>query len=162
MPPPGAPDAGPGTPGGPVTAEHLDFLARNSRVFLIVRGRGGAPTGYPMTGRMIDGTLQFNTYRKSAKMAHIRRDGRVCCVVVPSDPALDRRTLTVWGYAALDEAGPGRWIALAESGGDGRMPVPDAIVAGVRENLRSGKRVIVRVDLVGAVFGTGDGDFDGR
>jgi hypothetical protein len=140
-------------PGGPITDEHCAFLAAHSRAFLIVNGPNGAPIGYPMTSRLFDGALEFNTYRKSAKMAHIIRDGRVCCVVVPRDRAADPRVLTLWGRAEPDEGSVAPWIeASRDATATPGFEVPVDIAQQVRQRLLSGKRVIVRVALLGAAF----------
>jgi hypothetical protein len=139
-------------PGGPVTGEHYNFLALHSRTFLIVRGQDGAPIGYPMTGRLFDGALEFNTYRKSVKVTHLARDNRVCCVVIPRDRAADPRVLSVWGRAEPSEASREHWLEATPSAG---IDVPADIVSQVQDRLLSGKRVIYRVLPLTAAFTSG-------
>ncbi|KJE20616.1 Pyridoxamine 5'-phosphate oxidase [Frankia torreyi] len=170
-------------PGGPLTDEHRRFLAAHARGFLIVTGADGGPIGYPMTVRWCEGTLEFNTYRRSAKVIHLRRDGRVCVVVVPRDRAADRRVLSVWGRVQPGEGSIEHWMH-----GDGEdsapglsaparplMPqatpshaatppvvtpqpatphvvTPPHVVARVRERLLDGRRIIIRVTPLTALF----------
>ncbi|EIV92419.1 pyridoxamine 5'-phosphate oxidase family protein [Frankia sp. QA3] len=164
-------------PGAGLTGEQRRFLAVHTRGFLIVTGADGGPIGYPMTVRWCDGTLEFNTYRRSAKVSHLRRDGRVCVVVVPRDRAADRRVLSVWGRVQPGEGTIEHWMR----DGDGPEPglstpphitpppvtpppvtpppvTPPHVVRKVRERLLDGKRIIIRVTPLTALFTEGADD----
>ncbi|MCM3920766.1 pyridoxamine 5'-phosphate oxidase family protein [Frankia sp. AiPs1] len=172
-------------PGDPVSGEHRRFLAEHTRGFLITTGADGGPIGYPMTVRWCDGTLEFNTYRRSAKVTHLRRDGRVCVVVVPRDRAADRRVLSVWGRVQPGEGSIEHWM---HGDGNGEDPTPGLsapphvltpqatpspaatpqvatpqvvtphvvtpphVVSRVRERLLDGRRIIIRVTPLTALF----------
>ncbi|CAJ62641.1 MULTISPECIES: pyridoxamine 5'-phosphate oxidase family protein [Frankia] len=167
------------SPGAGLTDEQRRFLAAHTRGFLIVTGADGGPIGYPMTVRWCDGTLEFNTYRRSAKVTHLRRDGRVCVVVVPRDRAADRRVLSVWGRVQPGEGSIEHWM----HDGDGTDPTPSPstppqttpphvtsphvtapqvttphvttpphVVSRVRERLLDGRRIIIRVSPLTALF----------
>jgi Pyridoxamine 5'-phosphate oxidase len=145
-------------PGDPLTSEHLEFLSRHSRVFLLVRD-GDRPVGYPMTGRLIDGALEFSTYRKSAKVRHIERDERVCCVTVPRDSPEDNRALVTWGGAAINEQSRANWLSVSgrERASTG-IAVPPEVVKQVSDRIATNKRVVVRVELLSARFIRGSQD----
>jgi hypothetical protein len=143
-------------PGGPVTDEHRQFLLDNPQVFLIVRRADGTPMGYPMVGRWENGALEFSTYRKSAKVRHVEADDRVCCVSVPRDRSAESRVLTVWGRGAIGEAGADRWRAALQGRDDGAVgiAVPESIRAKVADRLATSKRIVLRVEIESARFGT--------
>jgi hypothetical protein len=146
-------------PGEPLTDTHRRFLAENTQVYLVVRRPDGAPMGYPMVGRWEDGGLEFSTYRKSAKVRHVERDDRVCCLVVPRDRAADGRVLAVWGRAAMADANRDRWQA-ALRGRDGDavgIDVPAQVRAKVAERLASQKRGVLRVSPERSAFVSGAG-----
>ena len=139
-------------PGDPITHQHLAFLGRHSRVFLLVRD-GDRPVGYPMTGRLINGALEFSTYRKSAKVRHIERDGRVCCVAVPRDPAEDDLALVTWGTAAINEQSGANWISVSDrERASSGMEVPPEVVKQVSDRIAANKRAVLRVQLLSARF----------
>ncbi|WP_261558799.1 pyridoxamine 5'-phosphate oxidase family protein [Frankia tisae] len=164
-------------PGDPLTGEHRRFLAAHTRGFLITTRADGGPIGYPMTVRWCDGTLEFNTYRRSAKVAHLRRDGRVCVVVVPRDRAADRRVLSVWGRVQPGEGSIENWMRDGEDPTPGpstpprvatphvltphvltphvvtpHVVTPPHVVSRVRERLLDGRRIIIRVTPLTALF----------
>jgi Pyridoxamine 5'-phosphate oxidase len=140
-------------PGDPLTSEALAFLEKHSTMFLLMHRLDGTPTGYPMVGRLHDGALEFSTYRKSAKVRRLERDGRVCVVVVPRDRAREPRVLAVWGRAETTTADPERWQRAAEAArSPSEIEVPASVRRKVSDRLASGKRTVVRVTLLTAQF----------
>jgi hypothetical protein len=179
-------------PGAGLTDEHRRFLAAHTRGFLIVTSADGGPIGYPMTVRWCEDTLEFNTYRRSAKVTHLRRDGRVCVIVVPRDRAADRRVLSVWGRVQPGEGSIKHWMLDGEEPAPGlstppqitpphavppdsvtsdavtsdavtphavtphavtpHVVTPPHVVSRVRERLLDGRRIIIRVSPLTALF----------
>ncbi len=164
-------------PGAGLTDEQRRFLAAHTRGFLIVTGADGGPIGYPMTVRWCEGMLEFNTYGRSAKVTHLRRDGRVCVVVVPRDRAVDRRVLSVWGRVQPGEGSIEHWMHDGEEPAPGpstspqiapphvtpphiapphiatpHVVTPPHVVSRVRERLLDGRRIIIRVSPLTALF----------
>jgi hypothetical protein len=144
-------------PGEPLTDTHRRFLADNTQVYLVVRRPDGKPMAYPMVGRWEDGGLEFSTYRKSAKVRHVERDDRVCCLVVPRDRGVDDRVLATWGQAAMGDAGRDRWRAALQGGDGGAagIEVSAEVRAKVADRLANQKRVILRVEVERATFVAG-------
>jgi Pyridoxamine 5'-phosphate oxidase len=144
-------------PGEALTEGHRQFLADHAQVYLIVRRPDGTPMGYPMTGRWLQGGLEFSTYRKSAKVRYVERDERVCCLVVPRDRAKHDRVLAVWGRAGVDDASRRRWQeSLDDREQKVNVEVPAAVRAKVADRLSTNKRVIIRVEVERAMFVPGD------
>jgi nitroimidazol reductase NimA-like FMN-containing flavoprotein (pyridoxamine 5'-phosphate oxidase superfamily) len=145
---------GAGPPGCPLNDTDRQFLSDNTRVYLIVGEADDRPMGYPMTGRWESDALEFSTYRKSAKVRHIERDPRVCCLVTSRDRTVDGRVLVVWGWARVGAAGQERWRAAlqAPDGGPRSIDVPETVRQKVASRLETSKRVIVRVEVETAMF----------
>jgi hypothetical protein len=108
-------------------------------MYLFVRRPDGSPIGYPMTGVMRCGSIEFTTYRKSAKARYLLSDDRVCCIVVDADDPT--RGTAVWGHAEPTDA-----AAFADrTRGDGPIDVPAAVRDTVRDRLLTDKRMVFRV-----------------
>jgi hypothetical protein len=143
----------PAAPGEPApTGSDLEFLDVVRDVVLFCRDASGRPIGYPMRTVACERTaLVFTTYRKSAKVRHMERDPRVCVlasrvdgssvrwvsmegvasIVVPSDGEIER---------AMGGSGP------PAPGGPAEPRVPAGMGDFVKQRLREGKRVLVRVE----------------
>lgn len=139
-----------------------DFLRANTRTFLFTRRADGSPTGHPMLGLFgDDDVLRFSTYRRSAKVANLRRDDRVCCVVTAAEPATDPsrdpRALVLQGRARVVDDGSAPLAARAATATASDLEVPGTITRKAAERLRSGKRVVVEVVPERASFTTRPG-----
>lgn len=89
-----------------MSPEILEFLRREHRAFLFCRDRSGRPIGYPMrTMAFANGTLIFATYTKSAKVANVRANPNVACVVTSGQEA-DASWVSVRGIASIDHPPP--------------------------------------------------------
>lgn len=55
---------------------------KTHRAFLVGLREDGSPTCHPMVAIDLDGTIAFNTYRKSAKAQNFRRDPRAAVVIL--------------------------------------------------------------------------------
>jgi PPOX class probable F420-dependent enzyme len=122
------------------------FLSNHTRTMLVVLRADGSPTVYPMLGLWRDEALWFNTYRRSAKMRHLERDPRVCCVVLSGDDELHPPAIVLRGEAEIME--PGTMLPLGPSGvSDVARPagVTDGVVTKVADRVASAKRVLIRV-----------------
>jgi hypothetical protein len=86
-------------------------------IYMIVRGKDGRPTGYPMTGMFQGGQLEITTYRKAHKAQFLLADDRVCCVV--ADPADTSRgpSRRLRGRHAVWRAGRDRCTRRGEADG---------------------------------------------
>jgi hypothetical protein len=131
---------------------------RDSVIFC--RDGAGVPIGYPMrTVACRESVLVYTTYRKSAKVAHMERDPRVCVLVSETPPAGERavRWVSIAGTVRIvspteDEiresfAGGRRGPSIEEGvSEEGESRVPAGIGTLVQERLRGGKRVLLLVE----------------
>jgi len=128
---------------GPAGAGGLSrFLDEHHRAFLVTLRPDGAPTAHPMGLIPRDGSIYFNTYRKSAKVRNLERDPRVCCLAVSPDDDPHFAAVAVMG-----RAGPVPAEAVPESllsGGSGSTMGAEDLER-VRARLRTGKRVYLEV-----------------
>ena len=62
-------------------AEVAEFLERSRVVTLATPGKGGQPHLTAMWYGLIDGEIWFETKAKSQKVANLRRDDRITCMV---------------------------------------------------------------------------------
>ena len=77
------------------------FIETHRRAFLVTRTALGNPTAQPMSLIPYQGTIYFNTYRKSAKVRNIERDPRAACLVTSSDNEPGFSSLTVQGRVEI-------------------------------------------------------------
>jgi hypothetical protein len=135
--------------------EILEFVRANPRAFLLGRRSDGYPTAWAMTAGAGDGVIEFTTYRKSAKVKHLLREG-VAGVVVQAD---DGRMLITGG--PIEAVDGHHWLDEA-SGGDTRRPpeahreVPPSVTEKVRSRHQDGKRIVLRVRIEGGRFADHD------
>lgn len=112
---------------------------------MLVRGAGGQPMGYPMTGIFRDGALEITSYRKAPKVKHLLADDRVCCVV--QHPGVQGRGVAVYGRA-VPAAADG---FIAETAGAAAsnvaITVPDSVRDTVRDRLETQKRMVFRIAI---------------
>jgi hypothetical protein len=135
-------------------SEALEFLRRHPHVFLLARRPDGFPTGYAMMARVHDGAVDFSTYRASAKVQNLLRDGVAGIVAAAEEPGDDRVLVAEGPVTLLDGShwdtgsGPddGREVA--------RALVPAEIAHKVQDRHDSGKRIVLRVTLESARFST--------
>jgi hypothetical protein len=133
----------------------LDFVAANPHVFLLARRADGYPTAYAMMARVVDGAVEFSTYRASAKVKNLLRDG-VGGITSVAEDRDDPRVLVASGSIAAAEAP--NWVDEVEGGsanaanlGD-RPAVPSDISDKVRSRHDSGKRTVLRLEIDKARF----------
>lgn len=84
-------------------AELADFLAANKKVQVATNGPDGYPQLTTLFYALDDGRLAFWTYGRSQKVANIRRDPRVTCLVEDGDDYFELRGATIRGTARLVE-----------------------------------------------------------
>lgn len=133
--------------------EALQFVAAHPHVYLLGRRADGFPTGWAMTARVADRSVEFSTYRASAKVRNLTREGRAGILALDETGGSDL-TLFLEGPVELAEeaawATPrpdARWPA-------GRVPpVPAGITETVQRRHGDGKRVVLRVVVEQARFG---------
>jgi hypothetical protein len=119
------------------------FLERHNQVFLLTHRADGWPTGYPMVGTHRDGGIEFSTYRASAKVTRVLRDGVASCLVVPRDADGEPTCLWLRGPASLREPGPS-----PAPGRTGPVPsVPPEIADQVARRVADGKRGVLRIEV---------------
>ena len=136
---------------GEITAAAaLEFVAAHPHVYLLGRRPDGWPTGWPMVAVIRDNTVEFSTYRASAKVRNLLRDGVAGLVAVDDSPGA-RTVLWAEGEVSLVEDGggpvPGRASAVVPA------EVPADVVALVGRRHREGKRVVLRMTVRGAHLG---------
>jgi Pyridoxamine 5'-phosphate oxidase len=125
------------------------LLDSNRDVVLFCRDATGSPVGYPMrTVEVTPATLTFTTYRKSAKVRNIERDGRVCVFAARRADGWERWA-SIGGRARIVTPSEAQIERLF---GDGAQagPDPGRVPAGmsdfVQQRLRDGKRVLIEVE----------------
>jgi hypothetical protein len=134
--------------------EALTFIAQHPHVYLLARRRDGYPTGYAMTAKVHDGAVEFSTYRASAKVTNLLRDG-VAGILAAAEAPGDARVVLVHGSVSVTA---GSWFGQPEParpGPDGpRWLVPNEITDAVAARHQSGKRCVLRVTIESARFST--------
>jgi hypothetical protein len=132
----------------------LDFISQHPHVFLLGRRADGFPTGYAMMSKVREGAVDFSTYRSSAKVKNLMRDG-VAGILAASEAPDDERVVFAEGPVSLLEGG--RWLddddeASGRPSSRFRPAVPAAIVETVGSRHDSGKRCVLRVTIEQARF----------
>ena len=135
--------------------EAIAFVAANPHVFLLARRSDGYPTGYAMmaTARPADRVIEFSTYRASAKVKNLVREGAGSVLAVADGPD-GRRMLLAEGTVSLAE-GP-RHLGDPRAGAGATGEVPAEILSTVARSHESGKRVVLELHLTRARFVTGE------
>jgi pyridoxamine 5'-phosphate oxidase-like protein len=123
--------------------EVVEFLEQHDQVFLLTHRADGWPTGYPMVGTYRDEGIEFSTYRASAKVRRVLRDGAASCLVVPRDHRGDTTCIWLRGPAAIRERGavPTARRRAAE------LDVPPDVASKVARRLDEGKRCVLRIEI---------------
>ena len=86
---------------------------KTHRAFLVGLREDGSPTCHPMVAIDLDGTIAFNTYRKSAKAQNFRRDPRAAVALLQDWQAPPHTRRNVTGF--LEEMDPPATNAPGES-----------------------------------------------
>lgn len=135
-------------------AEALTFIAEHPHVYLLARRGDGYPTGYAMTAKVKEGAVEFSTYRSSAKVKNLVRDG-VAGILAASEAVGDDRVVLVHGPVSVVDENRLEQSEVARPGPDvtGR-PVPREITDKVAARHQSGKRCVLRVTIATARFST--------
>lgn len=97
--------------------EVKDFLEKGHTLIIATTRKSGEPFMTPIWYVYIDGSFYVNTLAKSAKVEHIRRDPRVCCLVEEGEKWVDLKAVVVNCDAAIveDEANCDRVRAALNS-----------------------------------------------
>jgi hypothetical protein len=123
-----------------------DLLTRSRRAFLFCRDSGGRLLGYAL--HVTDhrqGSLFFTTYTKSAKVAHLRDDPRVCCILQDDEgPVL--RWCSSEGTVVFIHPNEDEVEELFRSFPPDERLQPE-VIRKVQTRLLEGKRIVMRVDL---------------
>jgi PPOX class probable F420-dependent enzyme len=80
-----------------------DFLGSNMKVQVATNGPDGHPHLTTLFYVLVDGQLFFWTYGKSQKIANLRRDPRLTCLVEDGEDYFELRGATISGKARLVE-----------------------------------------------------------
>ena len=141
----------------PVSLEDaLAFIAAHPHLYLLTRRGDGYPTGYAMMSRVTRGTVSFSTYRSSAKVRNLWREGVGGILAVAKDPS-DDRVLAAEGTVSVHDGS--EWFEDQDPGSpvppaDFEPSVPAEIVQKVSSRHESGKRCVLRLTLTAARFST--------
>jgi hypothetical protein len=131
-------------------SEALAFIGAHPHVFLLARRSDGFPTGYAMMSRVRDGGVEFSTYRSSAKVRNLLREGVAGILAAAEAPGDDRVVFAEGAVSVLDG---GVWGNGGGAAAAGASPaVPEAIVETVGARHASGKRCVLRVTIEAARF----------
>lgn len=142
------------------------FLAANRKVQVATVGRAGAPHLTTLFYALREGQISFWTYGRSQKVANLRRDPRITCLVEDGDDYGELRGVSIAGTARLVEAydevrALGSAVVQVMAGGADLGELGDQIVDG---QARKRVGVVVEADTVsswdhrkmgGALPGTG-------
>lgn len=82
--------------------EELDeFLRQGHTLILGTVRQSGEPFLTPLWYAWDDGAIWFRTPSRAAKVAHLRRDPRVCCLVEEGERWIDLRAVVINGNALI-------------------------------------------------------------
>lgn len=84
-------------------AELAEFLDGNMKVQVATVGPDGAPHLTTLFYVMDEGRLAFWTYGRSQKIANLRRDPRITCLIEDGEDYFELRGATIGGTARLIE-----------------------------------------------------------
>jgi nitroimidazol reductase NimA-like FMN-containing flavoprotein (pyridoxamine 5'-phosphate oxidase superfamily) len=91
-----------------------EFLTDGHTLILATIRKSGAPFMTPLWYAFLDGAIYFRTKRGSAKVAHILRDPRVCCLVEEGENWIDLKAVIMNGRAEAVEGDPLLWKRFYE------------------------------------------------
>jgi hypothetical protein len=134
--------------------EALTFIAEHPHLYLLTRRADGYPTGYAMMSRVTRGTVSFSTYRSSAKVRNLLREGVGGILAVSKDLG-DDRVLVAEGTVSVHDGS--EWfedqaLAPRAARSDFQPSVPKEITETVSSRHESGKRCVLRLSLTSARF----------
>src|SRR5215471_2354294 len=89
-------------PGEVDVDEALAFIAEHPHCYLLARRADGYPTGYAMMSRVTRGTVSFSTYRSSAKVTNLLREGVGGILALSKEPG-DDRVLVAQGRVSVHD-----------------------------------------------------------
>ena len=128
--------------------EVTDFIEQSRTATLASNGPSGIPHLVAMWYGVIDGKIYFETKAKSQKVANLRRDPKIACMIEAGDSYDQLRGISIEGTAAIieDRDDPEYW-ACAQSVFDryNDAPPDGTDVQGILEFMMN-KRVVVRID----------------
>ncbi len=129
------------------TPDMQAFLATHKRSFVMNFRKDGSPTGHPLTAQVINGVLYYNTYRQSAKMRNILRDGRVACLITTDDGEESVKSLVIRGRAVMIEDPKEALAIMASRASPARASVsPSPAASTQQQRILDGRRVMMRID----------------
>ena len=115
------------------------FLEGERRAYVATINVDGTPHVVPLSYVLIDGLLTFWTDPRSRKVANLRRDARMTCLVEAGERFSEFRAVEVYGRAELDEGHPGServGLALYErANGQLTAELRDSVAALVDERI---------------------------
>ena len=128
--------------------EISEFLEQSRTVTLASNGPSGLPHLVAMWYGLIDGKLYFETKAKSQKVANLRRDPKIACMVEAGDTYDQLRGVSIEGTAVIiDDTADDEYWACAQSVFERYNDAPSdgTDVRPILEFMMN-KRVVVRVD----------------
>ena len=72
-----------------------DFLTRSHTMILATVRKSGEPFMTPLWYVYMDGAVYFSTPTRSAKIAHLQRDSRACCLVEEGERWVDLKAVVL-------------------------------------------------------------------
>jgi PPOX class probable F420-dependent enzyme len=126
--------------------EVAQFLERSRTATMATIGPTGMPHLVAMWFGLIDGKIYFETKLKSQKLANLRRDSRLVCMVEAGDSYDELRGVSIEGTATIidDVANEEYWAAAVSVYERYVAPYTDADKEAV--DFMMNKRAIVRLD----------------
>lgn len=135
---------------GPPIEDALRFLAAHPHVYLLSRRPDGYPTGYPMMCMVAPGGVEFSTYRSSAKVANLLREGVGTVLAVSNEP--ENLVLVARGTVSVHDGKQRLPTATTHHDETEQQHVPIEVIERVRRRHDCGKRCLLRLTLTDATF----------
>ena len=127
-------------------AEVDAFLEEQRTMSVATIGADGRPHVVAMWYAFVDGALCFWTFAKSQKIANLRRDNRITCLVEDVDVYANLRGVELVARAHItDDEDEVIKFGVVESARYQNVPVNDAMMAAVKK--MANKRVVVRIEI---------------
>ena len=127
--------------------EIADYLKNSRTIILVSNGHNGYPHPMPMWYAVEDGTtVLMTTFRKSQKIANLKRNPKVSLLVESGDAYQELKSVLMYGDAELIddvEATTDVLLKVSQHRGEGTGEANDAIRQGMKRTAE--KRVVIRV-----------------
>jgi PPOX class probable F420-dependent enzyme len=128
--------------------EITEFVEQSRTATLASNGPGGVPHLVAMWYGVIDGKVYFETKAKSQKVANLRRDPKIACMIEAGDSYDQLRGISIEGTAVIiDDTEADEYWACAQSVFERYNDAPSdgSDVRPILEFMMN-KRVVVRID----------------